>query len=70
MQYVLVSLGILTSSSIVRELKLVALENSIGVDSSLNVAISSSKTLFLVICGLENTATDEIYIIFYIDKCL
>lgn len=58
MQYVLVSLDILTSSSIVRELRLVALENSIGVDSSLKVAMSSSKTLFLAICGLENTVTD------------
>lgn len=56
--YIFVSLGILTSSSIVRELRLVALENSIGVDSSLKVAISSSKTLFIVICGLENAATD------------
>lgn len=35
------------SSSIVKELRLVAAENSIGVDSSLKPAISSSKTLRL-----------------------
>jgi hypothetical protein len=39
------SLEILGSSSMVRELRLVALENSTGVSSSLNATARSSNTL-------------------------
>jgi hypothetical protein len=51
------SLQIFGSSSIVRELRLVALENSTGVSSSLNATTRSSNTLPLTV--FEISATKE-----------
>jgi hypothetical protein len=51
------SLEILGSSSMVRELRLVALENSTGVSSSLNATARSSNTLPLAV--FEISATKE-----------
>jgi hypothetical protein len=49
------SLEILGSSSMVRELRLVALENSTGVSSSLNATARSSNTLPLTMCEIAAT---------------
>jgi len=49
------SLEILGSSSMVRELRLVALENSTGVSSSLNATARSSNTLPLTVFEISAT---------------
>lgn len=53
------SLEILGSSSMVRELRLVALENSTGVSSSLNATARSSNTLSLTVFEISATKVTQ-----------